>query len=97
MSERLPELLDAKSLQAELGVTRAAAEAIMRRLPIVAVRGSAEGLRSAHRRRRPDRRADVHEGQGSGVGWARLSKWAGTALTAPPRHRRFSSHAQQAY
>jgi hypothetical protein len=35
VSERLPELLDAKALQAELGITRAAAEAIMRRLPIV--------------------------------------------------------------
>lgn len=37
MSERLPELLDCKALQAELGVTRAAAEAIMRRLPVVQV------------------------------------------------------------
>jgi len=35
VTERLPELLDAKALQAELGVTRAAAEAIMRQLPIV--------------------------------------------------------------
>ena len=35
MSDRLPELLDAKGLQAELGITRAAAEAIMRRLPVV--------------------------------------------------------------
>ena len=35
MSEPLPELLDAKKLQAELGVTRAAAEAIMRHLPTV--------------------------------------------------------------
>jgi len=35
MSESLPELLDAKKLQAELGITRAAAEAIMRRLPVV--------------------------------------------------------------
>jgi hypothetical protein len=33
--EPLPELLDAKHLIAELGVTRAAAEAIMRRLPVV--------------------------------------------------------------
>ncbi len=37
MSDRLPELLDAKKLQTELGVTRAAAEAIMRRLPVVQV------------------------------------------------------------
>jgi hypothetical protein len=35
VSEPLPELLDAKQLQAELGITRAAAEAIMRQLPIV--------------------------------------------------------------
>jgi hypothetical protein len=47
VSERLPELLDAKKLQAELGVTRAAAEAIMRRLPIVQI----EGLRKSYVRR----------------------------------------------
>ena len=47
MSERLPELLDAKSLRVELGVTRAAAEAIMRRLPIVQI----EGLRKVYVRR----------------------------------------------
>ena len=35
MTERLPELLDAKALRLELGVTRATAEAIMRRLPTV--------------------------------------------------------------
>ena len=37
MSAPLPQLLDAKHLAAELGVTRAAAEAIMRQLPIVQV------------------------------------------------------------
>src|SRR5262245_39317928 len=37
MTEPLPHLLDAKKLAAELGVTRAAAEAIMRQLPIVQV------------------------------------------------------------
>jgi hypothetical protein len=52
MSERrppevLPELLDAKALQAELGVTRAAAEAIMRQLPIVQF----EDLRKVYVRR----------------------------------------------
>ena len=47
MSERLPELLDAKALQAELGVTRAAAEAIMRRLPVVQI----EGLRKTYVKR----------------------------------------------
>lgn len=46
---RLPELLDAKALQAELGITRAAAEAIMRQLPIV----SFAGLRKVYVRR-PD-------------------------------------------
>ena len=51
MTERLPELLDAKHLAAELGVTRAAAEAIMRRLPSVQI----EGLRKVY-----VRRADVH-------------------------------------
>ena len=47
MSERLPELLDAKKLQLELGVTRASAEAIMRRLPIVQI----EGVRKTYVRR----------------------------------------------
>jgi len=37
VSDRLPELLDAKALQAELGVTRAAAEAIMRAVPVVSI------------------------------------------------------------
>jgi hypothetical protein len=47
VSERLPELLDAKKLQAQLGVTRAAAEAIIRRLPVVQI----EGLRKTYVRR----------------------------------------------
>jgi hypothetical protein len=47
LSEPLPELLDAKRLQGELGVTRAAAEAIMRQLPIVQL----PGLRKTYVRR----------------------------------------------
>jgi hypothetical protein len=39
VSEPLPQLLDVKALRAELGVSRAAAEAIMRQLPIVQLRG----------------------------------------------------------
>jgi hypothetical protein len=39
VTERLPELLDCKALRAELGVSRAAAEALMRRLPIVQIEG----------------------------------------------------------
>lgn len=35
MNDRLPELLDAKDLQAELGVSRAVAEKVMRQLPVV--------------------------------------------------------------
>jgi hypothetical protein len=35
MTDPLPQLLDAKHLAGELGVTRAAAEKIMRQLPIV--------------------------------------------------------------
>ena len=35
MTDQLPDLLDAKRLQAELGVTRAVAEKVMRGLPIV--------------------------------------------------------------
>lgn len=47
MSPPLPELIDAKGLKAELGVTRAAAEAIMRQLPVVQI----EGLRKTYVRR----------------------------------------------
>jgi hypothetical protein len=47
LSEPLPELLDAKHLTDELGVTRAAAEAIMRQLPVVQI----EGLRKTYVRR----------------------------------------------
>ena len=50
--DRLPQLLDAKHLAAELGVTRAAAEAIMRRLPVVSI----EGLRKTYVRRDDVRR-----------------------------------------
>jgi len=49
VTDRLPELLDAKALRAELGISRAAAEAIMRRLPVVEI----EGLRKIYVRR-PD-------------------------------------------
>jgi hypothetical protein len=47
MAEPLPELLDAKRLQAELGVTRASAEAIMRRVPVIEF----EGLRKVFAKR----------------------------------------------
>jgi hypothetical protein len=47
VTEALPELLDAKALRAELGVTRAAAEAIMRQLPVVQI----PGLRKTYCRR----------------------------------------------
>jgi hypothetical protein len=47
VTELLPELLDCKALRAELGVSRAAAEAIMRRLPAVQI----EGLRRVYVRR----------------------------------------------
>ena len=49
LTEPLPQLLDAKALQAELGITRAAAEKIMVNLPIVQV----PGLRKVYVRR-PD-------------------------------------------
>lgn len=49
MTERLPELLDCKALRDELGVSRAAAEAIIRQLPVVQI----EGLRKVYVRR-PD-------------------------------------------
>lgn len=39
MSDPLPELMGVKELRAELGVTRAGAEAIMRCLPIVKFEG----------------------------------------------------------
>ena len=49
MTEPLPQLLDAKALQVELGVTRAAAERIMQALPLVRL----PGLRKSYVRR-PD-------------------------------------------
>jgi hypothetical protein len=52
VSDRLPELLDTKALRTELGVTRAAAEAIMRRVPIVQI----DGLRKVFVRRDDVRR-----------------------------------------
>jgi hypothetical protein len=39
VTEPLPQLLDSKALQGELGVSRAAAEAIMRKLPVVQIDG----------------------------------------------------------
>jgi hypothetical protein len=56
VSELLPELLDAKALQAELDVTRAPAEALMRKVPIVSI----EGLRKVY-----VRRGDVARSKGS--------------------------------
>ena len=47
MTERLPELLDCKRLMNETGLTRAAAEALMRRVPVVVI----EGLRKNYVRR----------------------------------------------
>jgi hypothetical protein len=47
MSEPLPQLLDAKALQRELGVSRSAAERIMRHLPKVEI----EDLRKVYVRR----------------------------------------------
>jgi hypothetical protein len=47
VTQPLPELLDAKRLQAELGVSRAVAEKLMRRLPLVVF----ENLRKVYVRR----------------------------------------------
>jgi hypothetical protein len=47
LTKPLPQLLDARHLAAELGVTRAAAEALMRKLPIVMI----EDLRKTYVRR----------------------------------------------
>jgi hypothetical protein len=47
VSEALPELLDAKALQQEMGITRAAAEKVMRHVPIVRI----PGLRKTYCRR----------------------------------------------
>ena len=52
MTERLPDLLDAGSSGFSFGVTRAAAEAIMRRLPIVQI----EDFRKVYVRREDVRR-----------------------------------------
>ena len=47
MNSPLPQLLDAKALRIELGVTRAAAEQIIRQLPVVQF----TGLRKTYVRR----------------------------------------------
>ena len=39
MAERLPELVDCRRIMAETGLTRAAAEALMRQLPKVTIPG----------------------------------------------------------
>jgi hypothetical protein len=44
VTDRLPELLDAKALRVELGITRAAAEAIMRKVQHLEI----EGLRKVY-------------------------------------------------
>jgi hypothetical protein len=48
VSEQLPELLDVRRLRTELGISRAAAEAIMRVVPTVVI----PGLRKSFCRRR---------------------------------------------
>jgi hypothetical protein len=52
VTDRLPELLDCKALRTELGISRAAAEALMRQLPVVQI----EGLRKVFVRREDVRR-----------------------------------------
>jgi hypothetical protein len=47
LTQPLPQLLDAKALRLELGVTRAAAETIIRQLPVVQF----AGLRKVYVRR----------------------------------------------
>jgi hypothetical protein len=42
VTEPLPELLDAKALRSELGISRAAAEKIMRLVPAVVIPGLLE-------------------------------------------------------
>jgi hypothetical protein len=52
VSAHLPQLLDCKALRVELGVSRAAAEAIIRQLPTVSI----EGLRKTYVQRDDVRR-----------------------------------------
>jgi hypothetical protein len=52
VTEPLPELLDCRGLRAELGVSRAAAEKIMRLVPVVVI----PGLRKSYCRREDVRR-----------------------------------------
>jgi hypothetical protein len=47
VSGQLPQLLDAKALRLELGITRAAAETLIRQLPVVQF----DGLRKTYVRR----------------------------------------------
>ena len=60
----LPELLDAKSISIEMGVSRSVAESLMRQLPIVQFRWRAQGLRQAWRPICTCRAPDVPEVRG---------------------------------
>jgi hypothetical protein len=71
VNEPLPELMDAKHLVTELGVTRAAAEAIMRRLPVVQF----EDLRKVY-----VRRSDV-------VAYLEVRTFTKEQVPASPAHR----------
>jgi hypothetical protein len=76
VSELLPELLDCKALRAELGVSRAAAEAIMRAVPTVTIPGLPKT--PPVRRRPPARGADVREEAGAGLVSGGLTFGSGT-------------------
>ena len=82
VTDPLPELLDARRLASELGITRAAAEAIMRRLPIVQI----EDLRKTYVRR-SDVARYIEARTFSKTKFQRkmpkTHQWAGTAVNGP--------------
>jgi hypothetical protein len=86
MSDPLPQLLDAKALQRELGVTRAAAEKLMRHLPVVTI----DDLRKVYVRRDDVLRyLDEHTYAKDHAPTVRPS-WGGETPVTPPRPTRRS-------
>jgi hypothetical protein len=82
VSGPLPQLLDVKALRAELGVSRAAAEAIMRQLPTVQL----PGLRKVYVRR-PDVARLLEESTSRRIGCRREARAPEERVHRPYRAR----------
>jgi hypothetical protein len=92
VSEPLPQLLDAKGLQAELGITRAAAQKIIEQLPVVQL----PGLREVWVKRCDvERLLDAHTYQKDRVPGVSLGAGEASATQATPHPGRYGREATQ--